>query len=75
MSWGERSCKKYDLPGPCGFNPTFETCNRNCEGYISNGKKPDSNISMQNTDKEKTIIKNCQPLTKNQRKRQRKKGK
>jgi hypothetical protein len=49
MSWGERSCSKL---GICNYNPTFGTCNVDCEGYISNGKKPDS-ISMKEIKVEK----------------------
>lgn len=40
MSWGERSCKKAYK---CTYNPTYETCNVNCEGYEWDKKtNPDS---------------------------------
>ena len=45
MSWGERSCRLYN--GSCGFNPKVETCNVNCVGYSSNGRKPDSVKALQ----------------------------
>jgi len=40
MSWGERSCKSKKS---CQHNPTMETCNVNCPGYVWDGvTKPDS---------------------------------
>ena len=39
MSWGERSCNKNR---PCGYECTMITCNVDCAGYESNGRKPDS---------------------------------
>ena len=38
MSYGERSCKRYYGKTPCGYNPTFETCNVFCDGYLWDGK-------------------------------------
>ena len=43
MSWGERSCERER---PCGFNPTMETCNPDCNGYKGDKPKTEARIEQ-----------------------------
>lgn len=46
MSWGERSCKRR---GTCKYNPTQESCNVNCLGYLWDDVTPKDSIVISDT--------------------------